>query len=488
MKIHYKFVISKLSLLLFLLHMIIFSFCQAPDNLWEYAFGGSDHERAFAVMEDENGNYLVAGSTKSMGNGGYDAYLLKLDVDGNFLWEKTYGGELNENIASLCPALYGGYVLAGYTSTDATGISDIWILQVDEEGDSLFSIHHGGLTSDQADEIIPNMDQGYTITSRTSVYMMGDQLYLMKLGLDLDTLWTKTYGGSSQDYGHAIIELWEGGYVIAGRSYTSSSPETGDAWVLRTDINGDTLWTKKYGGNDEDMFYAVAETGDGYIFAGQTRSFNAAIIDAYVVRTDMNGEVIWSHFYGGNLADYAYSIYPIEDDHYIIAGYSDSFNDNDDVYVFEIDGEGEVIWQSNYGISVDSERMYGSYMTADGSMVLTGIMDYYYQSQDDLFVMKLGEENNGLSEQWLQQEAAFSAYPNPASGKVNVKFSLPSQSQVQLLLKKMDGNDVSELFSGSLLAGDHDLECQLPVTPSGTYILQIKGDQYCLNRKLVIAK
>lgn len=480
-----RLIISCVLCFIFIYTQLQHSNAQAPDSLWQYPYGGAENERGFAVMEDDDGIYLVAGSTKSSGNGDYDAYLLKLDNNGSVIWEKTYGGSLGENIASLCPALYGGYVLAGYTATDAQGLSDIWILLVSAEGDSLHSAHFGGETSDQANCIIPNYDQGYTVASRTSVYTMGDQIYLMKLDLALDTLWTKTYGESYQDYGYSIIQVPDGGYVVAGSTYSSYTSESGDAWVLRTDSVGDTLWTKKYGGNNEDIFYAVAETEDGYIFAGQTRSFNAVVIDVYVVRTNFDGEIIWSKYYGGNMADYAYSIFRSEDNNFIIAGYSGSFNENDDVYLFEIDGEGEVLWQDHYGISEDSERMYGSSMTSDGGMILTGIMDYYWQLQDDLFVLKLVPGSTGFRDQQDRTNGKLYVCPNPVMNSATLQYSIDKSSRVTLSLYDAEGRAVACLFSGIADSGDHSLNCDFSSFQKGIYYLKLCCDEVVQTCKLI---
>ena len=274
---------------------------QVPDSLWMHHYGGTGKEIGFDAIEGDPGYYYLVGKTNSYGNGGYDAYILKLDNDGGTIWEKTYGDFLDEQIVSICPALYGGYVMTGYTTTNEYS-SEIWLLWINDDGDSLWTKTYGGLTSDQGYFVRPNIDQGYTMTARLTVYLWGDQIYLMKLDQVGDTIWTKIYGTTNQDYGESFLQTSDGGYVIAGRTYASYTAESGDAWVLRTDSNGDTLWTKKYGGGDEDMFYCVTETDNGYLFTGQTRSFGPGYVNVYAVRTDYNGDTIWTRTYGGDIA------------------------------------------------------------------------------------------------------------------------------------------------------------------------------------------
>jgi len=418
----------------------LISFCQAPDSLWMLNYGGTDHDLGFDVLEDDDGIYYAIGKTKSSGNGGYDAYVVKLDNNGGVIWEKTYGGALDEQIVSICPALYQGFMLAGYTATDAQGISDIWILYISEDGDSIASVKYGGLTSDQAYCIRPNVDQGYIVTSRTSVYQWGDQVYLMKLDVSLDTIWTKTFGGPSQDYGHWVEETSDYGYIVAGRTYTSSAPETGDAWAIRTDNNGDTLWTRKYGGNDEDIFYAVAETDDGFLFAGQTWSFGAGLIDVYVVRTDCNGDTVWTKTYGGSNADYAYRIFKTEDDAFVISGYSQSLTGSRDVYLLKIDIDGNLLWEDYYGDDQDNEYLYGGNPTADGGFVFAGKNAKYFGSDDDMFVLKLGPEGVGVSENFCFSHHAINISPNPSGGIFTIDISGVSEEIYDVRIIDLTGN------------------------------------------------
>ncbi len=475
-----------------LLLIISFSFftnmeAQVFDSLWYKSYGGSEHERGFAVMEDDDGIFLVAGSTESYTNGGKDAYLIKLDNNGNIIWEKSYGGAQDEHISSICPALYDGYILTGYTATDANGLSDIWVLWVNDEGDSLHSIKYGSYTSDQAECIIPNIDQGYTMTSRMSVYQMGDQIYIQKLDQALDTIWNKVYGYDYQDYGHEIIQTSDGGYMIAGRSYTTVYPESGDAWVLKTDSNGDTTWTKKYGGNDEDIFFAVIETDDGYMFAGQTRSFNAVIIDVWVVRTDYDGNIIWSNIYGGSNADYAYGLSQAVTGTYVITGYSASFNENNDVYVLNIDGDGEVLFQGNFGRAADAERLYGAALTSDGGLIMTGILDYSSWLEDDIFVLKLGL-GVGMEEQFNVTGSRMNVFPNPCTNSINIQFDLELNTMVELSIYDAYGKMVKTILNKQITERKQDIQVDCSDLARGIYYCKLKTKNQTEIQKIIISR
>jgi len=487
MKTRWYSISFKLFLLIISISFLTNSEAQVFDSLWYKSYGGNEHDRGFTVMEDDDGIFVVAGSTESYTNGGRDAYILKLDNNGNIIWEKSYGGAQDEHISSVCPALYDGYMLTGWTKTDAQGISDIWLLWVSDEGDSLASIRYGGETSDFANKIIPNIDQGYTMVASQSVYMMGDQVYIYKIDLSLDTLWSKTYGFPLQDYGEDIVQTSDGGYMIAGRSYSTVYPESGDAWVLKTDSNGDTTWTRKYGGNDEDSFFAAVETEDGYMFAGQTRSFNAVIIDVWVVRTDYDGNIIWSNIYGGNNADYAYGLFQAVTGTYIITGYSHSFNDNNDVYVLNIDGDGEVLYQGNFGRAADAERMYGSALTSDGGLITTGILDYSSWLEDDMFVLKLGL-GVGMEEQFDVISNQMNVFPNPCNHFTNIQLDLELNSMVELSIYDAYGKKVETILNKRLSGTIQDIQVDCSKLNPGIYYCKLETENHVQVRKIIISR
>jgi hypothetical protein len=188
------------------------------------------------------GGYIISGSTNSRGAGSYDIYLIKTDSLGDTLWTRAYGGaSYDEGWAGQTAE--GGYIICGSTMSYGAGGTDIWLIKTNASG---------------------------------------------------DTLWTRTYGGASDDYGYSAQQVWDGshaGYVIAG--YTESFGAGGnDVYLVRTDLAGDTLWTRTYGGASDDYGYDVQQTSDyGYIVTGYTTSFGTGSNDVYLIKTDANGSV-----------------------------------------------------------------------------------------------------------------------------------------------------------------------------------------------------
>lgn len=454
---------------------------QAPDSLWEHHYGGLLDDQGFYAIEGENGQYIVVGKTKSNSNGGYDAYILKLDAQGTVIWEKSYGGPDEEQIVSICPALYGGYVITGYV------LSDVWLLWITEDGDSLGSVTYGGPSADQGLCIIPNIDQGYTVTATYGTgFSMGDQLWLMKLDIAGDTIWTKKYGGPSQDYGEEVIQTSDGGYMIAGRTYTTAVPEACDAWAVKTDANGDTLWTRKYGGSDEDNFNCVAETDDGYIFGGITRSFGQGIYSFYAVRTNDYGDTLWTRIYGGQSVNLCFDIDKMEDGNFVLSGYTSSFGPSNDLYLVEIDQDGNMIWQHNYGHPQANEIIYGCQATSDGGFIATGRTIYYSAYKEEVIVIKLGPAGSGTGDHFTDNDGTITIFPNPVSSHGIIRFENPHPDLTTVEIINLEGIVIKTLVDKQIIAGDEKIDFNIADFNPGLYFIRIKSSGKVEVRKVVI--
>jgi hypothetical protein len=183
-----------------------------------------------------------------------------------------------------------------------------------------------------------------------------------------DTLWTRTYGGSNWDDANSVQQTADGGYVVAGwtQSFGVGTPTYANMYLVKTNSQGDTLWTRTYGGSDYDFAYPVQQTADGgYIVAGFTWSFGAGLCDLYLVKTNSQGYVQWTSTYGGSDYDEARSAQQTADGGYIVAGTTISFGaGGGDFYLVKTDSQGDTLWTRTYGGSSWDEA-YSVQQTAD---------------------------------------------------------------------------------------------------------------------------
>ncbi|OQX54514.1 MAG: hypothetical protein B5M53_05715 [Candidatus Cloacimonas sp. 4484_209] len=211
-----------------------------------------------------------------------------------------------------------------------------------------------------------------------------------------DTLWTKTYGGTSNDWGYSVQECASGGFVIAGMTYSFGAGGE-DAYLIRTDAAGDTLWTKTYGGTGNDGGWFVQECASGgFIIAAETQSFGAGWYDIYLIRTDENGNTLWTKTYGGSNWDQGYSVQECASGGFIIVGRTASFGaGNYDVYLIRTDESGNILWTKTYG-GTGEERGWSVQECTSGGFVITGYTNSFGAGGYDVYLIRTDENGNIL--------------------------------------------------------------------------------------------
>ena len=203
---------------------------------WDKTFGGSENDWAGSIIQTSDSGYSVAGYTESKGKGGSDFWIIKLDHQGSILWDKTFGGSEDDVAYSIIQNTDGGYAVAGYTSSKGEGKMVIWLIKLDHEGNMLWDKTFRGSEHDFANSIIQTTDGGYAVTGYTS--SKGEiewDIWLIKLDHEGNMLWDKTFGGSDNDRGTSLIQTADCGYAIAG--VTESKGAGGiDVWVIKLKI------------------------------------------------------------------------------------------------------------------------------------------------------------------------------------------------------------------------------------------------------------
>jgi uncharacterized delta-60 repeat protein len=365
----------------------------AQQVVWQKTFGGSDDDRARSVQETIDGGYIVAGYTWSSSER-EDVYILKLDANGNKLWEKTFGGSDNDGAWSIQQTNDGGYVVAGYTSSFGAGSYDVYVLKLDATGTKVWEKTFGGSYDDRAYCIQQTSDGGYIVAGYTWSSSEWEDVYILKLDANGNKLWEKTFGGSDNDGAWFIQQTIDGGYIVAGytKSYGSGWY---NAYLLKLDGAGNKVWEKVFGGSSWDEARSIQQTNDGgYVVAGYTSSFGAGSYDVYVLKLDTSGKEVWSKTFGGSSDDLAWSIQQTNDGGYIVAGYTKSFGaGSEDVYILKLDANGNKLWEKTFGGSYD-ERAYCIQQTSDGGYIVAGYTSSFGVGNYDVYIIKMDANGN----------------------------------------------------------------------------------------------
>lgn len=220
-----------------------------------------------------------------------------------------------------------GYIVAGSTSSFGSGNTDIYIFKTDSLGIPYIHKAIGGINIEKAKCIRQTSDKGYIVLGYTNSYGAGGyDFYMIKVDSALNTQWEKTYGGTDWDFGNCVEQTNDGGYILCGSTYSFGKGNT-DYYLIRTNSTGDTLWTKTFGGANEDVANSVIQTSDGgYILTGTTKSMGDTLGDFYTIKTDTLGDTTWTNKFGGPKADYGNDILESIMGGYIVGGETQSFS------------------------------------------------------------------------------------------------------------------------------------------------------------------
>lgn len=424
-------------------------------------------------------------------------------------FRKTYGGKGYDIGSSLIETPSKDIIITGNTSSDISGSNDIFILKIDSNGIYKLANVYGGNGIDIAHSIDMSADGYFIITGYSNSFNGDYNVYVVKSDTQGSLIWEKNYGGTDWDISHDIIALADSSFVIAGCTYSYGNGNS-DAYILKINKDGDTLWTRTYGSTGDEEAFSITQTNDGGLaIAGVINNSNSKK-DIQVIKTDNKGLIIWSKTYGGKEDEEAFKILQTDDNGFAIAGYTNSFGDSGsyDFYLIKTDSLGDTLWTRTYG-SYDTEKSFSMALTTDRGFAITGLTkgpgyhniylfitdrDGYYKKSTTFGV--LGKEYNascirhlsnngfaitgnvhkgplGLTDILLiktdstgltpgsitdstivwtminnstRNESKFYSYPNPAKHELN--FILPLKIQtIKLSIFNMEGKELSTEFN-----------------------------------------
>jgi hypothetical protein len=340
------------------------------DTLWQKTYEGDQTASCRAVRLTNDGGFVLCGSTRGVGSRGIDHYVVKTDAQGMEEWSRISQERGADYAESILHARGGGFISAG---RKVSGILDessgafhlvktnkpgkiVWTRNYDgEQANSVIEVEEGFLVAAGYTTIIPYSArppkppepekmpwEADAAQTDTSLCLEEAAFYLVKVNWKGETAWTRTYWHSGWDIAYSVAPTEDGGLLLAGAvGGCKDRPENYDCWVIRTDFEGDTLWTHRFGGEFEDVPQAIIESTDGGILvAGYTYSWGEGQADMLVYKLSAAGEFLWSKTIGGTQDEFARDIQQTPDGGYIIAGSTESFGDGgSDMYLCKLMGK-----------------------------------------------------------------------------------------------------------------------------------------------------
>ena len=460
------------------------------DLLWDRAYGGSDWDEFRCVVQTPDGGYALAGMTQSYGAGLQDFWLVKTDANGDTLWTRTYGGPSYDKAYALIATQDGGLLLLGNTQSYGAGSNDFWAVKTDTAGDTQWTRTYGGMyggtTDDFGQDVVQTDDGGYALVGTT--FLGAGDVFLIRTDANGNELWNRQYGGYFDERGYSIARTSDGGFLIVGET-NSFSAGYSDAWMLKVNADGDSLWSQAFGGTEYEYGYWGAETADGYVLAGATGSFGAGSVDAWMAKAGLQGDSLWAFTFGTGEIEYAYGATQT-DDAFLLTGLFNETYEPGQVYLVKTDLDGNELWTETYGDSLLDDLGFSIIQNSDGDYIIAG-RSSAPSADYEAYLMAVEGPGTGvkpLCESAPMNFALYPAHPNPFNAATALSFQLPVASAIQLQVLDVSGRQVMSLINGWRNAGKHEVTFDAVDLSSGVYLVRLAAGDFMLTQKVVLMK
>jgi hypothetical protein len=382
-----------------------------PSRLrWARTFGGTAGDWSYAMTGTRDGGLAAAGRTESKGAGREDVWVVRIDGDGNRLWDRAFGGAAADRARAIVETGDGGFVVAGATESKGAGEFDVWVLKLDARGELLWDRHFGGPGADWASAVVETRDGGYAVAAYTQDTLATPfDAWILKLDGRGKLLWERRFGGAAEEWASAIDETAAGGLAVAGHT-ESKGAGSADAWVLELDADGRLVRERTFGGADRDYATAIAATGDGgLLVAGPTSSRGAGLVDAWVARLAPDGGVAWERTFGGTSDDWPRAVLPLAGGGFAVSGYTMSRGAGEyDMWVFGLAADGTLAWEDSFG-GPANEWARSLVAMPDGGLAMSGDTWSQGAGLSDVWVVRIAPP--AIAEPGAPRQRAGSSAP-----------------------------------------------------------------------------
>jgi hypothetical protein len=488
---------------------------------WQTCFDLPGREIIYDIEPVNDGYFVLQGYVGEYEDG--QILLRRITASGELIWEKQYGGSLGEGAVKISKANDNNFIIMGATASsdgDVTfnpypGSYSHWLIKIDSIGNIIWDKVLGNTSRNTIEDGILT-DNGIILYGwiaggggDVTNFYGGYDAWVIKTDLEGNKLWDYTIGKSSIDYGFCVVETRDKGILLGGSSLIDEG--TGgnidcqshgwkpDAVLFKLDSLGKYQWQRCYGGSEIDNIHTIKKLSDGYLLGCTSSSSDGDLIgsgyhegylppgydrtrDIWLIKIDTAGNIIWQKCYGGTYGEIVHEIYVKDNGNYLIFGSTRSFDGDvienhsidiysDDIWIFEIDSVGYLLWQKCLGgigmegrlMAVHKKNEY-SYLTASQIIGLnSGNIDCEYNHYYDQGTWLFELSDSTLSVQERNIRADFKLYPNPAdsymifestsrkNGLIAIYDIYGNRKLSQVVTENKTLLDVSRYFNGMYL-------------------------------------
>ncbi len=472
---------------------------QAPSVLWAKEYGGSTWCYGESVAQTDDGGFIVAGYKevfKRVRDNKEDfdrIYVVRTDSNGDTLWTKGYGGE-GAKAYSIQKTKDGGFVIAGLTMASEFNM-DTYLIRIDSIGDTLWTRTHGteGDSSDgeKAYSINTTHEGGFILAGETSLIdPPGPSAYLVRTDSAGDTLWTKTYafGGETSSYAKSIIQTDSGGFAFTGHL------SGGRGFFIRTDSSGKLLIKKTFTLQSLNangvVLRDLKQTSDGgFILVGQISRPLGYDPGVLLIRTDPNGDTLWTKVYTEGQRGYSVDI--TEDEGFIVSSASGM-----EALIIRTDSNGDSLWSINSKEFEWEGWLKSIKQTADGGFIAAGKGTVDTTGVVDVVLVRIDKEGTLIQKEENNQQSTikgFTLFGNYKDKVIYTNYTIPNSCNVRLEVYDTLGKMVKVLVDKYQNSGPHTLKWKpkrgrRKLAAGGVYFLKLSADGHTVSKKVTIVK
>jgi len=455
-----------------------------PEIEWERTYGGAAYDRCASLIQTQDGGYAIAGSTNIAGVGNEDFLLLRLNSDGDSLWSRTYRGAESDECQAIVQKEDGGFILAGSTLSFGAGGWDFWVVETNADGDSLWSQTYGGEGYDGCRAITIN-DWCVTLAGSTLTLEGVSGILLVQLNHAGNTIGSRVLEGWGSDIS-SIIQT-AGGFALAG---ATGDPESDGTffWLCRTNWSFDVQWMRTYHQGKFGSCTGLVQTNDGgfamvgYNLLLKTNVAGDSLWSQRYAERYEDGTYWYTDFI---------SIIPLIDGGFALPGISRDIAGNWNYWVTRTDCHGTVLWSTSFRNDVFNECTTAIQLP-DGSFVLGGNTGTEMFRPQDVYLVKTTPDPVSVRDLFSSRvPCAFllsSAYPNPFNATTRITYSLPRSEYVTLRLYNLSGREVARFVDGDTPAGIYSVEINAINLPSGLHFSKLVSSGEASTVKLMLVK
>ncbi len=468
---------------------------QTPDTIWTRLYGDRPpwygYDQLYGATPTSDGGFAMNGYSTTAGDTiKGDQWVVKIDGNGDTLWtlplgtfdRRDYGKDIVESYDHNLVVLGHGRIA---TTSEPYRIR---LFKIDSVGNSIWEKNYVRADGFSTERFVETSDHGFAITGWTDA----KDIFLFRADSLGDSVWAQTYGGAGDDLGYDICQTADGGFMIVGatESYGAGSY---DVYVIKTDANGDTVWTRTFGDPNFEEGRGITPTHDGqYMIAGYHVVVNT---DAWLIKIQENGDTLWTTSPGQASAnDIAFGITATPDDGFLLAGrFYTSYND---IYVAKVDAGGNMLWSYSQPFNAHDEGRI-AFQLGDGKTYLFGTRatssSTEYRDYWAIALASVLDVDDGFAGTMPNTFTLAQNYPNPFNPTTRIDYSLAKRDRVSIVVYDLLGRRVATLVDRTEMPGPHSVvwdgsDSRGNRVATGVYLYRLRVGDVTKTRSMLLLK